>query len=123
VLVPEGGNTSVELTELGGEDDVVSVRQTVEESGALLARALDLRTDLMQLAHVDENDFDRSAIPLPSRSNSGPSAVAQLADSLLVEPEEVADLVEDRDLDLAPKLVGIRERPFERPPVDDDLVG
>ena len=52
VLVPESGDASVELTELGGEDDVVSRGQTVQESGAVLAGALDLRTDLSNGFHL-----------------------------------------------------------------------
>ena len=51
MLVPERGNASVELSELGGEDDVVSGGQTVQESGAVLAGALDLGTDFSQLFH------------------------------------------------------------------------
>jgi hypothetical protein len=53
VLVPERGNTIVELAELGGEDDVVSLGQTVQELGALLAGALDLGSDVLQCAHVN----------------------------------------------------------------------
>jgi hypothetical protein len=52
VFIPERGDTSVELTELGGEDDVVSVGQTVQESGAVLAGALDLRTDVGNCSHL-----------------------------------------------------------------------
>jgi hypothetical protein len=52
VFVPESGNASVELTELGGEDDVVSGGQTVQESGAVLAGALDLPTDVGNGSHL-----------------------------------------------------------------------
>jgi TolB protein len=52
MLVPERGDSSVELTELGGEDDVVSGGQTVQETGALLACPLDLGTDFGKCSHV-----------------------------------------------------------------------
>jgi TolB protein len=51
MLVPERGNSSVELTELGGEDDVVSLGQTVQEIGALLACPLGLGTDFGKCSH------------------------------------------------------------------------
>ena len=51
MLLPERGDSSVELTELGGEDDVVSGGQTVQELGALLAGALDLATDFGKCSH------------------------------------------------------------------------
>jgi hypothetical protein len=37
MLVPERGDSSVELAEPGGEDGVVSGGQTLQETGALLA--------------------------------------------------------------------------------------
>jgi len=52
MLLPERGDTSVELTELGGEDDVMSGGQTVQEIGALLARTLDLATDFGKKCHA-----------------------------------------------------------------------
>jgi Tol biopolymer transport system component len=52
MLVPERGNSSVELAELGGEDDVMSSGQTVQESGALLAGTLDLGTDFSKCSHM-----------------------------------------------------------------------
>ena len=52
VLVPERCDASVELTELGGEDNVVSGGQTVQESGAVLAGALDLSTDFSDRSHL-----------------------------------------------------------------------
>ena len=54
VFIPERGDTSIELTELGGEDYVVSVGQTVQESGAVLAGALDLRTDISDCSHLTQ---------------------------------------------------------------------
>lgn len=51
VLLPELGNSIVELAELGGEDDVMSGGQTVQEVGALLACALDLLTDFGKCSH------------------------------------------------------------------------
>jgi dipeptidyl aminopeptidase/acylaminoacyl peptidase len=51
MLVPERGNSSVELTELGGEDDVMSTGQTVQEIGALLACPLGLGTDFGKCSH------------------------------------------------------------------------
>jgi Tol biopolymer transport system component len=51
MLVPERGNSIVELTELGGEDDVVSLGQTVQEIGALLACPLGLGTDFGKCSH------------------------------------------------------------------------
>ena len=51
MLVPERGNSSVELTKLGGEDDVVSGGQTVQEIGAVLACPLDLGTDFGKCSH------------------------------------------------------------------------
>jgi hypothetical protein len=51
MLVPELGNSIVELTELGGEEDVVSGGQTVQEIGALLAGPLDLGTDFGKCSH------------------------------------------------------------------------
>lgn len=56
MLVPERGNTSVELAELGGEDDVVSSGQTVQETGAVLACALNLGTDFGNCSHAWENE-------------------------------------------------------------------
>jgi hypothetical protein len=41
----------------------MSVRQTVQESGAVLAGALDLGTDVINRFHTDENETGRSAIP------------------------------------------------------------
>jgi Tol biopolymer transport system component len=51
MLVPERSNASVELTELGGEDDVVSLGQTMQEIGALLACTLGLGTDFGKCSH------------------------------------------------------------------------
>jgi hypothetical protein len=51
VLLPELGNSIVEPAELGGEDDVVSGGQTVQEIGALLAGPLDLSTDFGKCSH------------------------------------------------------------------------
>ena len=51
MLVPERGNSSVELTELGGEDDVMSMGQTVQEIGALLASPLGLGADFGKCSH------------------------------------------------------------------------
>ena len=51
MLVPERGNSSVELAELGGEDGVVSGGQTVQETGAVLACPLDLGTDFGKCSH------------------------------------------------------------------------
>jgi hypothetical protein len=65
VLVPERGDSIVELAELGGEDDVVSFGQTVQELGTLLAGALDLGTDVLQDAHVYVNECSRDVIPYP----------------------------------------------------------
>jgi hypothetical protein len=52
MLLPKRGDSSVELTELGGEDDVVSGGQTVQETDALLACTLDLVTDFGKCSHV-----------------------------------------------------------------------
>jgi hypothetical protein len=49
--LPERGDSIVELAELGGEDDVVSGGQTVQEIGALLACPLDLATDFGKCSH------------------------------------------------------------------------
>jgi hypothetical protein len=49
--LPERGDSIVELAELGGEDDVVSGGQTVQEIGALLAGPLDLGTDFGKCSH------------------------------------------------------------------------
>jgi TolB protein len=59
VLVPERGDSGVELTELGGEDDVVSLGQTVQKSGAVLACALDLGTDFGKCSHVTDKRRSR----------------------------------------------------------------
>jgi len=63
VFVPELRDAVVELAELGCEDGIVSTGQTVQESGALLARALDLATDLRQCSHTWENEDGVFAIP------------------------------------------------------------
>jgi hypothetical protein len=68
LLVPERGNSIVELAELGGEDGVVSFGQTVQELGALLAGAFDLGTDVLQDAHVHKNDWAADVIPSVTRS-------------------------------------------------------
>jgi hypothetical protein len=41
----------------------MSLGQTVQESGAVLAGALDLRTDVVNCLHVEENETGRSGIP------------------------------------------------------------
>ncbi len=64
VFVPELRDAVVELAELGCEDGIMSTGQTVQESGALLARALDLATDLRQCSHTWENENRVFAIPL-----------------------------------------------------------
>jgi Tol biopolymer transport system component len=51
MLLPERGDASVELTELSGEDDVVSLGQTVQEIGALLACTLGLGADFGKCSH------------------------------------------------------------------------
>jgi hypothetical protein len=57
----------------------VSFGQTVQETGALLAGALDLGTDLTRCSHViEENGRRAAAIP-----GTG-SAVAELVDAVLV---------------------------------------
>ena len=48
VFVPELRDAVVQLTELVCEDDVMSGGQTMQESGTVLACALDLATDLVQ---------------------------------------------------------------------------
>jgi len=63
VFVPELRDALVQLVELGCEDGVMSTGQTVQESGAVLACALDLATDFSQLSHIWENDRDRCVIP------------------------------------------------------------
>src|SRR5215475_9636028 len=63
VLVPQLGDALVELVELRGEGCVMSVRQTVQESGAVLAGALDLGTDVFNRFHTDKNETGRSSIP------------------------------------------------------------
>jgi hypothetical protein len=52
MLLPERGDSSVELTELGGEDGVMSGGQTMQEIGALLACPLDLATDFDRCSHA-----------------------------------------------------------------------
>jgi hypothetical protein len=52
LVLPERGNSSVEPAKLGGEDDVVSLGQTVQEIGALLACPLDLGTDFGKCSHL-----------------------------------------------------------------------
>lgn len=56
MLVPEVGDASVEFAQLGGEDGVMSRGQTVQESGALLACALDLATNFGKCSHAWTND-------------------------------------------------------------------
>ena len=63
VLVPQLCDAGVELAELRGEDDVMSTGQTVQESGTVLAGALDLRTDVVDGFHAYENETNRSCIP------------------------------------------------------------
>ena len=114
VLVPERGDSIVELAKLGGEDDVVSLGQTVQELGTLLAGALDLGTDVLQNAHVYENECPRVAIPLP---------VAEIVDPVLIEAEEMRNFVENRDADLTLQVGRIGKRLLEWAAVDDDSVG
>src|SRR5215210_1063525 len=68
VLVPEASDPLVELLQLGGEDDVPSLGETVQESGAVLAHALDLVTDFRQCSHIWEND--RVAVVIPGLTRS-----------------------------------------------------
>jgi len=48
MLVPEIGDPGIKLTQLGGEDDVMSGGQTMQENGTVLACALDLATNISQ---------------------------------------------------------------------------
>jgi hypothetical protein len=63
VLLPKRGDSIVELAELGGEDDVMSLGQTVQEIGSLLACLLDLGTDFSQCSHIRKNDAGGATIP------------------------------------------------------------
>jgi hypothetical protein len=63
MLVPERGNAIVELTELGGEDNVVSGGQTMQESGTVLAGALDLVPDVSDGSHTYKNGERAPLIP------------------------------------------------------------
>jgi hypothetical protein len=63
MLVPERGNVIVELTQLGGEDDVVSGGQTMQEIGTLLAGALDLVPDVTDGSHTYKNGEPAPLIP------------------------------------------------------------
>jgi hypothetical protein len=105
VFVPELRDPLVQLAELGCENGVMSTGQAVQENGAVLARALDLATDFSQISHIWENDRGRWVIP---------SAIAQIADLLFVQTEEVTDLVEDGDADLAAELLRVGKRVHQR---------
>lgn len=56
MLVPKVGDASIELAQLGGEDNVMSIGQTVQENGALLACAFDLATNFGKCSHAWKND-------------------------------------------------------------------
>ena len=56
MLVPKVGDASIELAQLGGEDNVMSIGQTVQENGTLLACALDLATNFGKCSHAWKND-------------------------------------------------------------------
>ena len=113
MLIPELGDAIVQLPELLGEDSVSPLGEAMSEVGAVLARALDLVTDFSQLSHIWENDGSDRLIP---------SAVTQLLDPFLVQPEEVSDLVEDGDPDLAAELLRVGKRVHERQAVDHDSI-
>ena len=101
MLVPEFGNALVRGFQPGREHGVVALREAVEEVGALLGLALDLRTDVIQCPHTRENDDLDLLIPLP---------VSKLPDPFLVQSEVVADFVEDGDPDLPAEPLGVVER-------------
>jgi hypothetical protein len=63
LLVPQLGDALVERAELRGEDGVMSLGQTVQKSGAVLACALDLGTDVIDRFHTEKNETGRSRIP------------------------------------------------------------
>jgi len=55
MFVPELRDSDVQLAELHCEDGVMTTGKAVQESGALLARALDLATDVLKCSHTREN--------------------------------------------------------------------
>ena len=68
MFVPEFRDPNVQLTELRCEDGVMPAGEAVQESGTLLARALDLATDVLKCSHTRENDLPDLDIPLMFRS-------------------------------------------------------
>src|SRR5512145_1547091 len=87
---------------------------------ALFREPLDLDVYLSR-CHVGWNVRRGPCIPAVTALQT--SLVAELRDPIFVEPEVVAELVENGDADLRAKLVRIGERLLERDPVDRDLVG
>ena len=65
MFVPELRDPDVQVAELGCEDGVMPARKAVQESGALLARALDLATDVLKCSHTWENEGKKFDIPYP----------------------------------------------------------
>ena len=89
MFVPERRDALVQLAELRCEDGVVSTGQAVQESGALLAGALDLATDVLKCAHTRENDLSDFDIPSmfnPALSGTQPHEGRQLARKASSEP-------------------------------------
>src|SRR5687767_5934672 len=64
-----------------------------------------------------------TALEFPTEATTQTSVVAELCDPVLVEPEVVRELVQNRDADLLAQVVRVREALLERDPVDRDLVG
>ena len=96
IATPEAHNAMVDaLDNLSDVDDVRAAGGTplVSMPPTLLGELLDRRVDVVQL-HVLGNAGHAPGIPRVG------SVVTQLRDALLVEPEVVAELVEDGDADL-----------------------
>src|SRR5512134_3995204 len=65
----------------------------------------------------------RSSMAILRQEGWRGSFVPQAGELLLVHPEVVSDLVQERHPDLPPELLPVREILLEGPPVDGDLVG
>ena len=139
MLVPELLQALVDLLDLVSHGLASPPGEQIPQLGALLAQGRDLGVNVGNRSHARQNARPRVGIPLlvaseQNRNNRGCAddtggdrervedghheesflLVAELCDPVLVEPEVVSQLVQDRDPDLLLELPWVAERLGER---------